>query len=196
MKDSLKALLVSALLLAAAGCGGQPEVKNGAPGGPRVLACSVLTGEEIQAVQGEAVKETKGSDTSTGGLAVSHCVYLLPTYTKSLSLDVLKEDAAGSGKGNIEKFWESRFHRSAQERDEEEERGEGRESEEEEGGAKPRPVEGVGDEAFWVGGSTKGVLYVREKGIVITLSLGGAEDEATKIKKSKALSLQALKRIK
>jgi hypothetical protein len=203
MSARLAVLLFSAFLLITFGCGaGHDAAGNGAPpnaqkavGGQRVLACSVITSEEIQAVQGEALNETKGSDSTGEGLAVSHCVYLLPTYVKSLSLDVLRADQAGRGSDSIEKFWESRFRRRGTERGEEDERERGEEEEEEEGGAKPRPVEGIGEEAFWVGGRAKGVLYVREKGVVMTLSLGGAEDEATKIEKSKTLLLQALKRI-
>jgi hypothetical protein len=210
MSSSLAAILISAALLLAGGCTSQPAGQNGArrantpaaaggtpraaaatpDAGRRTLACSLLKSEEIQAVQGEAVKETKGSDSASEGLAVSHCVYLLPTYVKSLSLDIVRRDPAGSRVDSVEQFWAARFHRG-----EEGERERDREREGEEEGAKPRPVAGLGEEAFWVGGRAKGVLYIRQRGAVITLSLGGADDEATKISKSKTLLLQALKRI-
>ena len=198
MSSSLAAILISAALLLAAGCTSQPAGQNGArradtpAAAPRNLACSVLKSEEIQAVQGEAVKETKGSDSASEGLAVSHCVYLLPTYVKSLSLDVVRRDPAGSRVDSVEQFWAARFHRGEEGEGERDREPEG---EKEEEGAKPRPVADLGEEAFWVGGRAKGVLYVRQRGAVVTLSLGGADDEATKISKSKTLLLQALNRI-
>ncbi|MGH9873137.1 MAG: hypothetical protein ACRD9S_11835 [Pyrinomonadaceae bacterium] len=178
---------------------------------PNVAACTALSNEEILAVQGETVTETKGNDSTGRGLAVSHCVYLLPTYSKSLSLDITKAASSTAGDDVIEKFWETRFEGSEKEREHERERDaekareartphvEGRprsrEREEEEMESKPRRVAGVGDEAFWVGSGVKGALYVRKGDAVFILSIGGAEPEAIRIKKTTVLAQHALKRI-
>jgi hypothetical protein len=56
-------------------------------------------------------------------------------------------------------------------------------------------VKGVGDEAFWVGSGVKGALYVRKGDAVLILSIGGAETEQTRIRKTTELAQHALKRI-
>ena len=176
-----------------------PEASDGT----NVLACRALSKEEIRAVQGEMVQETKGSDSTSGGLAVSHCVYLLPTYSKSLSLDITRAASLNSGHRAIEKFWETRFAESEEEREREQDSEKARvlepkrggQREEEEVESKPRPVTGVGDEAFWVGSGVKGALYVRKGDAVFILSIGGAEAESTRIKKTTLLAQHALKRV-
>src|SRR6266550_3782940 len=72
--------------------------------GTNVAACRALSNEEVLAVQGEMVSETKGNDNTSGGLAVSHCVYLLPTYSKSLSLDIMRAASSKVGNNAVEKF--------------------------------------------------------------------------------------------
>ena len=168
--------------------------------GSNVVACKTLSNEEISAVQGEAVRETKGNDSMSGGLAISHCVYLLPTYSKSLSLDIMRAGPSNAGSGALEKFWETRFEDGEKEREREREKartasGKDREREKEEMESKPRPVPGVGDEAFWVGSGVKGSLYVRKDDAVLILSIGGAEDESTRLKKTIQLAQHALNHI-
>jgi hypothetical protein len=161
----------------------------------------------------------------SGGLAISHCVYLLPTYSKSLSLDIMRAAPSNAGSGALEKFWETRFEDGEKEREHEGEKArpasadrEGekarpasgsdrerkkarapsrsdREREKEEMESKPLPVSGVGDEAFWVGSGVKGSLYVRSDGAVLILSIGGSEDESTRLKKTIQLAQHALNHI-
>ena len=58
--------------------------------GARPDACQILTKKEISAVQGEAYNDTKLTPRNGG----SQCFYQLPTFTKSVSVDVIR----GSGK--------------------------------------------------------------------------------------------------
>ena len=170
-----------------------------------VAACTTLSKEEILTVQGEIVRETKGNDSTSEGLRVSHCVYLLPTYSRSLSLDITRAAQENAGHDAIEKFWETRFAESEsqeeRERDRDLEKARGSEPkargerEEEERESKPRPVAGVGEEAYWVGSGVKGALFVRKGDAVLILSIGGAEAESTRIKKTVELAQHALKRI-
>ncbi|HVF51136.1 MAG TPA: hypothetical protein VNA19_13660 [Pyrinomonadaceae bacterium] len=218
-------LCCALLLLASAGCAAKtgsieptaPDTnqanaaKSPATANASIPACTALTSAEIEAVQGEAVRETQGNNQTGGGLSVSHCVYVLPTFTRSLSFDITRADQSSASKDALKKFWEIRFRQPpgrSEEEEEERERGEKRERGEERGkkseaerekekeeSAKARAVSGVGEEAFWVGGRIKGTLYVRSKDVVLILSLGGADDDQTKIKKTSQLAQMALKRL-
>jgi hypothetical protein len=167
-------------------------------------ACSLITKSEIETVQGEPVKETKGSNHASGSFAVSRCFYSLASFNKSVSLEVTRASADKAGQAGPKEFWNNTFHKKEEkkEREEEEEReraekkGKGeREEEEEEGGGEPRPVPGVGDEAFWSGNQKAGALYVLKNNAFIRISIGGAGDESAKIDKSKALAQKAIGRL-
>jgi hypothetical protein len=139
-------------------------------------ACSLLTSAEIARVQGEAPKETKPSTQESPGLHGDQCFFLLPTFARSISLELTH--------GAVRAFWKKTFH----------EQGGGeakRESEEE----KPLPVRGLGDEAFWAGDARLGGLYVLRKDAMLRLSIGGAETQPQKLKKLRALARSALKRM-
>ena len=62
-----------------------PSAKQVAPG-PALNACSLLTKEEIQAVQGSLITDTKSSDVSSGSFRTSQCYYLAVESSKSVSL--------------------------------------------------------------------------------------------------------------
>ena len=59
--------------------------------------CSLLTSSEIQSVQGERVSTTKASRPERGRFAVFQCFYSLPTFSKSISLDVTRPRANCTG---------------------------------------------------------------------------------------------------
>lgn len=69
------------------------------------------------------------------------------------------------------------------------------EIEEEEEAAPPRPVKGVGDEAYWTGNQIVGALYVLKKNSFIRISVGGTDSMETKIKKTKALAQKVVSRL-
>jgi hypothetical protein len=120
-----------------------------------------------------------------------------------------------------EEFWERRFgagreaeeREMAAEREMEKKRGErkgeheaGRkqeseserkeESESEEGeAARPQPVAGLGDAAFWSGNQINSSLYVRKNNVIMRLSIGGSEEQSAKIKKATALAEKILSRL-
>ena len=168
---------------------------------PQIEACTVLTSDEIKAVQGEEVKETKLSNRSTGDFIVSQCYYALSTLSNSVSLTLTERNPIAQGGRTVKAFWEETFgkdeHKSEQERKKErEERGrEVRSEGEEEEGAPLETVRGVGDEAFWSASRVGGALYVLKHDRYIRISVGGAGDVQAKLKKSKALAQNALKRL-
>jgi hypothetical protein len=144
-------------------------------------ACALLSKEDVQAIQGEAFKDTKSSQKSSAGLIVSQCYFELPTPVNSIVLTVTRKAAGGV---DPTQSWQEIFHREkVPERKKEEEEKE------------PLKVEGIGDEAFWTGNRVGGALFVLKGNAYIRISVGGAGDQAAKIDKSKALAASALKRL-
>ena len=170
----------------------KPETASGTATGDAVAktdACTLITKSEIQEVQGESVSATKSSDRSSGALAISQCFYTVATFHKSVSLELTRSNNKGANQSGPKEFWKQTFHRKADKKEDEEEEEKEKEAE------KPRPVSGVGDEAFWTGNSKVGALYVLKNNAFIRISLGGADNESVKINKAKALAQKALGRL-
>lgn len=144
-------------------------------------ACTLLTKEEIQTVQGEAFKDTKASHKSAAGLSVSQCYFELPTAVNSVVLTVTRKAEGGS---DPRQSWQEIFH--SEKRSEKSEEGEAKE---------PQKIDGLGDEAFWTGTRVGGALFVLKGNCYIRISVGGAGDQAKKIEKTKALAESVLKRL-
>lgn len=159
---------------------------------PKLDACAMLTSEEIQLIQGEALKETKLSERSADGFYISQCFFTLPTFTNSISLAITQR-ADGPEARDPRKFWKDNFHRDKErtkERDREKERGE-----EEEGERPPRKITGIGEEAFWMASPAAGILYVLKGPNYARISVGGSGDPETKLRKSKALARKVIDRL-
>jgi Protein of unknown function (DUF3558) len=166
---------------------------------PSVDACTLLTSEEIKAVQGEAIKGTKASDRATGDFIVTQCYYELPTMSNSISLTLTENNSAKRDGESVRDFWERTFgkeeKKSESEREREREREKRAKAEperEEEEEAPMEPVRGVGDEAFWSASRVGGALYVLKKDRFIRISVGGKGDNEAKLRKSKTLARKAL----
>jgi hypothetical protein len=141
-------------------------------------ACALLSFAEIAAVQGEKPVRTKPSTSGAPGLAVERCFFELPTFPKSVSLEVTRG-------ARVREVWKESFH-------------EGRKPEREEEEAEkppPEPVRGLGEEAFWVGDPRLGGLYVLRKDAMLRLAVGGPEGVAAKLRKLKPLARKALSRL-
>jgi hypothetical protein len=207
------ALCFSILLLALGGCkksagshSALRESANASPngagsGGPKLDACALLTREEIQAVQGSAITDAKGSDGVNGAFPVSQCYFAAAESSKSVSL-AITQSSPGS-KNSPRDYWNETFGRfrdgeKAKEKEEEEQAKESdpttRKKEEEEV-RPPKKIEGIGEEAFWSGNRFGGALYVLKKENIIRVSVGGPDNEETKINKSKALAEKAMTRL-
>jgi hypothetical protein len=143
-------------------------------------ACGLLTADEIQAVQRERPQISKPSAQQGGELLVRQCFYQLPTFEKSVSLEVTSGPAAKA-------YWRKAFHEPRTGKGEKDEEGEAKE--------RPERVRGVGEEAFWTGSLRLGGLYVLQKGAILRLSIGGTDAKGAKLKKLRALARSALKRL-
>lgn len=171
---------------------------------PPIDACSLITKEEIEPVQGSPVTDTKGSANVDGGLRTAQCFYTTAQIDKSVSFLVTQRDANAPGKRGPKEFWAETFgsyrEADAKEREGDKEKKESLREQagarhEEEEAAPPKRIKGIGDDAFWTGSSVGGALYVLQKDIYIRVSVGGPDTEEAKIDKTKALAEKALKRL-
>jgi hypothetical protein len=196
----------------------QPQPSPTPP--PQSATCRMLSAEDLREAQGEAPVDAQGSEHLAGGLSMSQCFYRLPTFSKSVNVEVIRP-AEGSTAEALKQFWRRQFHPDAVEaRERERERAEEREREREqelkreresgqvrEGGhrekereaeaeaSRPRRVEGLGEEAYWSGNPITAALSVLKKDAVVRISVGGPEGEEERIKKASALARKLLKQL-
>jgi hypothetical protein len=157
----------------------------------KVDACTLLTSDDIKAVQGETLKTTKPSQQAGHEFVIDICYYELPTPSNSISLSLAEPNP--DKKDSVREFWENTFGDSEHGRKEKEREREG-EGEIEEG-APPRKIAGLGQEAFWFSSPIGGVLYVLKGNHYIRISVGGKGTSEAKLNKSKALAKKALARL-
>ena len=160
----------------------------------KIDACGLLTSAEIESIQNEGVKETRHSGSSQGGFTVSQCFFTLPTFTKSVSLQ-LTQRADGSGGRDPQEFWRETFHRESESEKEREKKKEARQEEEEGESARPLKVTGIGDDAFWVASRVGGALYVLKGARYIRVAIGGGGSREDQIRKSKNLAQKVVDRL-
>lgn len=161
---------------------------------PKTDACALLTSKEIEAIQGEPLKETKLSGRSEGGFVVSQCFFTLPTFINSVSLAITQK-GDGAGARDPKEFWSSTFETSGKHDEREREPEKARREEKGEEERPPKKIAGIGDDAFWTGSRVGGALYVLKGNNYVRVSIGGAGDEASKIRKSKALAQKVIARL-
>jgi hypothetical protein len=158
----------------------------------KVDACALLTGAEILAATGEPLEEARLSAQPTSGMRTSQCIFRTPTFAKSVSLSVATQGDRSSPSVPGE-FWRNQFHPVRQKKgastaaETEQFRVEG-----ENEGRKPRVIEGLGDEAFWVGSSISGALYVLLDNAFLRISVGGIREESLRLARSKSVASAAI----
>ena len=224
--------LMLCILVPALACAGREGVRSAnAPKPPVVAAeetpaaaaqvplsktCALISVEELKEVQGEAPTDAQGSEHTAGPLSMSQCFYRLPTFGKSVNLEVVRADA-----GALKDYWRKQFHPEAvearererelkekreREREEELKREraagkvrEGGGEEEEEGGdeedSRPQRVPGLGEEAYFTGNKENATLSVLKGNAVLRLSVAGEEARPAKLKRAAALAAKALRRL-
>jgi hypothetical protein len=142
-------------------------------------ACSLLTPDEIAAVQGESPQEMKPSEQPARGLMMYDCLFALPTFTNSISLSVAQ--SGSGGQANPRDVWQETFATANAKASEK--------------SPPPRPIEGIGEAAFWTGDDRIGALYVLKGARYLRISVGGAGDREEKINKCRTLAEAALTRM-
>jgi hypothetical protein len=145
--------------------------------------CSLLTKSEIQAVQGHAPAQKISSEQPAGSFQFTQCFYRTSEFSSSVSVAVGIPLATDSKRSGPRQYWQQQFHGQVS-------AAPGRKKKE-----PPKPIAGLGDEAFWVGDPISGALYVLKGEVFLRLSVGGPPDVAQKIKRARALASHALKRL-
>src|SRR4029079_5255634 len=119
----------------------------GSASSPQFNACSLISREEVQAVQRSAVSEVKSSVNTEGAFRVSQCFYTAAESNKSVSLSVTTSNPDNPAKRSPKDFWRDTFDRSNTERKKEKSesvRDELRGIEEEEKSTPPKEIDGLG----------------------------------------------------
>ena len=171
-----------------------PATPNTAAVNAKIDTCSLLTSADLKEVQGEAVKEAQRSDRQDGGFIVSQCYYSLPTSSNSVVLNVTTA-SEGGGAANPRMFWKDTFGRKEEKGKEREREAKEKKGEESEESVPQQKIAGLGEDAYWLASRVGGALYVLKKDLFFRISVGGAGDEKSKLKKSKTLAQRVLKRI-
>jgi hypothetical protein len=174
---------VATSLLVVGGC------KERRPGAVVRDACNLLSQEEVESVQAARVNETKSSEHSDGVFLVSQCFYTAAEFSKSVTLALVRSDPKQGSERSPKNFWKEKFDPYQNEEPET------RSGDEKEQGSAPKKIEGLGDDAYWVGNRFGGILYVLKGDAFISIGLGGTDDELTKLGKSKVLAQKALQHL-
>jgi hypothetical protein len=167
---------ISTLLLLGAISSATPD-KNVDP-------CSLLTNSEIQAVQGYAPAQKVPSEQPAGSFRFTQCFYRTAEFSNSVSVAVGVPLTTDSKRSGPRQYWQQQFRKQVS-------TAPGRKKKE-----PPKPIAGLGDEAFWVGDPITGALYVLKGEIFLRVSVGGPSDQTEKIKRARALAAHALKRLR
>ena len=146
----------------------------------RIDPCSLLTSDELKAVQSEALQTTLPSEREYGEYFIAQCYYQLPTITNSVVVNVTTPKQRGK---SVKEFW-----RSTQAEPDREKKPEEKES-------RSEKIAEVGEEAYWEASGIAGALYVLKKDVILRISVGGASDIKTKLERSKTLAQKALARL-
>jgi len=112
--------LLLCLLAAALACDARSDAQNAkAPPPPPAPAaaqlppsktCALLSYEELKEVRGEAPTDAQGSEHAAGPLSMSQCFFRLPTFNRSVNLEVVR---ASQGTDALKDYWRRRFHPEA-----------------------------------------------------------------------------------
>lgn len=161
-----------------------------APDANAFNACALLTSDDIKAVQGEAVRESKPARRGGTDFAVASCFYATPTFTKSVSLEVTQK---GTSSQSVREFWKANFAAALDKREQKNERR--KKQGKPQAGEPARPVSGIGDEAYWISTNANSTLYAFKNDTLIRISIGGTDKEEERMKKIKTLAERALARL-
>jgi len=191
-------LFAIVLLVAIAGC--KKSNTSTASNQTKIEACSLITNDEVQKIQGSPVKEAKASENADGSFRYSQCFYSTEVFNKSVSLAVTQRNPDSDKARDPETFWKETFgryesdHKEDLEKDDEEKKKSlGEEAEER--GAPPKKIKGVGEDAWWTANRMGGALYVLKNNVFIRISVGGPGDQESKLENTKALAAKALSRL-
>ncbi|HEV8241416.1 MAG TPA: hypothetical protein VGS57_18785 [Thermoanaerobaculia bacterium] len=158
-------------------------------------ACALITGDELEAAQQSELSEATATELVRDGLAVSRCFFRTRDFARSVSLEITRRLPESRDAGGPRERWQAMFHGDADKEEREHEPSRGGAGTEEGEKQEPQPIAGLGDEAFWLGTGTYGVLYVLEGELYLRISAGGPGSREEKLLHSRVLATRALARL-
>lgn len=188
MRPAIFSSVFFTIALIAASCGKQSASPPG-PAPAETNPCSLITPQEIEAVQKSPVTDTKSSERTDGDFRVAQCFYTASEFNKSINVAMIGKHPTDLRRRTPREFWRDTFEKG--ENGEKEGRGQKEEKER----IPPKKIEGLGEDARWASNRFGGVLYVLKGDAFISISVGGADSEEVKLEKCKALALKALARL-
>jgi hypothetical protein len=190
--------VVSVGLLATLASCQKSKTKIASGQGPKIDPCELITKEEVQAIQGSPIKDSKGSEQSDGTFRIAQCFYSAETFSKSVSLALTQRDPASPKARSPKDFWKETFGRhdgEAKREEGDEEKKKSLSEQEEEKMVPPKKLDGIGDSAYWMANRMGGALYVLKNDVFVRISVGGPDTEEAMINRCKALAEKALSRL-
>ncbi len=112
-----------------------------------------------------------------------------------MNLTLVEKDPNQRGERSPKDFWKEKFGAYNTNEKERDGKSETKAREQNEKGRPPKKISGLGDDAYWISNRFGGVLYILKSDAFISIGLGGTDDEATKLEKSKVLAQKALERL-
>ena len=189
------------LSVLAVGCNlfGDPASPPSEGKSPKTDACSLATGEEVEAIQGAKMLDPQSSEGPASGFQLSQCYYGSAEPDRSVSVGLMQRDPKDSGTHTITQFWHETFDHFAsaengKKADEKRSENKGEDDKEHEG-VRPQKIEGLGEASYWLGNPMGGILYVLKNDRMLRISFGGPGSADDKLTKSKALAQKALRRL-
>jgi hypothetical protein len=144
--------------------------------------CALLTGEEIEAATGAAMKEAIPQRAIEDGFVIAQCNFTMPVLTDSVTLRVIQRGSDANAR-DPRQVWQETFARDLERAIKERKEG------------PPVRVGNLGDEAFWMGGPELGGLYVLKGNRYFRLGIGGEPNQEVKIEKATKLAQAILARM-
>ncbi len=189
-KKNFTPLLYSLISLILISCTAQAQTNDS---NTKLNNCSLITREEVEAIQKEPVKEIKSNSQTFDNRLITQCFYQLTTYAKSISVQVTQASPKQPEKANLLGFWKGIFHSGAVIKNENSKTEENKINEKRSNVVVR--VFNLGDEAFLAGNQITLALYVLKKNNIIRISIGGAEKEQIRIQKMKILAGKLINRL-
>lgn len=156
----------------------------------KIDACTLLAKQEVEALQGSPITDTKSSENTGGEFRLAQCFYTAAEFNKSVSIAVAQKDPANPQSRTPKQFWHETFDRAGEKNEKDE-----KESEEKKPRMPPKKIGDLGDDAYWVPNRFGGILYVLKDGAFISVSVGGTDNEQTKLDKCKVLAQKVVNRL-
>lgn len=181
--------MIALLAFVLASCG-KPSATSRPQPTKTVDPCTLLTREEVEAVQKSKVTDTKSSERLDGAFRVAQCFYTTAEFNKSINVALMQNHPTNTKGRTAREFWRETFEEGGEKREKE-----GREEEEEGERTPPKKVDGLGDDARWAANRFGGILYVLKGDAFISISIGGTDSEEVKIDKCKALAEKVVPRM-